>query len=124
MRGILREIPAPIGSAPIHVWLPSLISAPLRFDRRFGRWHRRLAVTVKPQARRFTIAHSRNVPGCARQAKQRHIPIHALVLARLHEVGLVPDAHAAVGANRLIEVLPGRKMRLGWMTREALQIVE
>src|SRR5262250_759142 len=66
-----------------------------------------------------------DVAGSGSQAKNRHIAVEALVLARLHQKALVPDADRTIlVANARVEALPGGEVLIVGTAGEALQILE
>ena len=51
------------------------------------------------------------------EPERHHVDVDVLVVARVHAVGLVPDAHVAVGADELIEARAtpaGAPRRAAW----------
>ena len=62
------------------------------------RWCGRGGLVLAAQAstRGFQLAARRNMARGGSQAKDRHIAVDALILARLHKVAPVPGAHRAI----------------------------
>ncbi len=58
------------------------------------------------------------------ETESRHIAIHRFELVWVDSIGFVPDAHASIRTDGLIESLPGCEMRVRGLTGEALQIFE
>lgn len=61
--------------------------------------------------------------GC-RESEERHIAVNALELPGVDHISLVPDSHASVRTDALVEVLPNLQMRLGGMAGEILQVLK
>ena len=74
---------------------------------------RRFAFSTHPQPGRFPIAHGRNMFPSICQTETRHVAIDAFVLLGTHQISLVPDSYAPVGAHALVESLPRRQMWFG-----------
>ena len=78
----------------------------------------------EPTPRRLQRAdrwHARQRPT---EAKRRHVLVHRFVLARLDDVGLVPDADRAVEAERRGPAPPRRYVLPLFGVGVALQVVE
>src|SRR5699024_469821 len=61
------------------------------------------AGAAEPSARGTPAWADRDVPRGSGQPEQRHVPVERLGPARLHLVGLVPDADRAVRADAPVE---------------------
>src|SRR5919197_3730229 len=119
---------AGMGLPPTMVPSPTCWAA-LTFSRwrSVGRWwgHGRLAVAAETGAGGLQAADRGHVVGRLGEAEHRHVAVDDLAMLRVDEIGLVPEADAAVGvANDPVEAPPGGQVRLGGAAGEALEVVK
>src|SRR5258708_34599271 len=80
----------------------------------------RLLALFQAAARRFAPPAGGHLPGRGGQAKERHVAVDGLVVPRLDDIRLVPDADAAVlVADRSAEAAPGAPVRVVRTARKA-----
>src|SRR5947208_2430121 len=83
-----------------------------------------LALTTEAAAGSLTAASRRDMFARGGETEARHIAVDCLVLPRRDLICLVPDANAAVCADRLVETPPRRQVRVVLAAREAFEIIE
>src|SRR5215469_8676804 len=87
-------------------------------------WHRRLAIAAEAPSCRLAAPGGGNVFRYGSQSGARHVSIECLILPRLHQIGLVPDADTAIGADGAVETPPRAQMRIILAAGEALKILK
>src|SRR5688572_29939505 len=78
----------------------------------------------KSQASGLAASNSFHMLHRRAETELRHVAVNAFELIRVDCVRLMPDAHASIRADRLVELLPRAEVRVVGVTREPFQILE
>src|SRR6185503_20930438 len=75
-----------------------------------------------PLARCFSSTNRLHMLHCGGESEPRHVAVYTFELIRIYGIGLMPDAHASIRADSLIEFFPCHQMRVRGVTGKLLKV--